>query len=123
MEYREIKPTTYKNYIKCDTEGSPLFYEDVEFPDELGFDIFLYNNGICPFVLRDDIKTLLLKAGATARDMDTATIEVTALTVSPGKRFDLVNDEIVEVPDGRFCVWTAELHLGNIVSLHRKQQI
>lgn len=121
VEYREIKPTTYKNYIKCDSEGSPLFYASVEFPEEEGLDLYIYNNGVCPFVLRDDIKCLRLNAGATAKDMDSAVVEVKYVSASPGKRFDVVGKEIQENPAGHFCTWVIEMHLGNIISLHRKQ--
>ena len=121
VEYREVKPTTYKNYLKCDSEGFPLFYTSVEFPEEEGLDLYIYNNGVCPFVLRDDIKYLRLNAGATAKDMDSAVVEVKYVSASPGKRFDVVGKEIQENPEGRFCIWVIELHLGNIISLHRKQ--
>lgn len=93
----------------------------MEFPEEEGLDLYIYNNGVCPFVLRDDIKSLRLNAGATAKDMDSAVVEVKSVSVAPGKRFDVVGKEIQENPEGRFCIWVIELHLGIIISLHRKQ--
>lgn len=92
----------------------------MEFPEEEGLDLYIYNNGVCPFVLRDDIKCLRLNAGATAKDMDSAVVEVKYVSASPGKRFDVVGKEIQENPEGRFCIWVIELHLGKIISLHRK---
>lgn len=120
IEYREIKSTTYKNYLYCDEYGVPFFLETVEFPEEEGFDIYLYNNGVCPFAVREDINFLRLKAGATAKDMDSAVVEVKSIKAVPQDRFEIVNDQPVPDANGRFCTWVLEFNLGKVRGTYRK---
>lgn len=121
IEYREIKPTTYKNYLLVNEDGSAALADNVVLPELDGADLNYYNDGIFPFKLRRDIKYLKLKAGATAHDMDSAVIEVTDITVSAQNRFEINEDGTCSENDyGRFCAWVVEFHLGGIVSLHRK---
>ena len=120
VEYREVKATTYKNYIKCDEEGLPYFHTDTQFPEEEGLDIYLYNEGSCPFVIKDNINFLRFKAGATVADMDSAVVEVLSIKAVPHDRFELVDGKVVPNPQGRFCTWVMELNLGEVRGLHRK---
>ena len=122
IEYREIKSTTYNNYLYCDEYGVPFFLETVEFPEEEGFDIYLYNNGVCPFAVREDINFLRFKAGATAKDMDSAVVEVKSIKAVPQERFEIVNDQPVPDANGRFCTWVLEFNLGNVRGFYRKQK-
>lgn len=122
IEYREIKSTTYKNYLYCDEYGIPFFLESVVFPEEEGFDIYLYNDGICPFAIREDINFLRFKAGATAKDMDSAVVEVQSIKAIPQDRFEIVNGDPVPDANGRFCTWVLELNLGKIRGVYRKQK-
>lgn len=122
IEYRDIKSTTFKNYLYCDEYGAPYFRDDTEFPEEEGFDIYLYNNGICPFAVRDDINFLRFKAGATAKDMDSAVVEVKSIKAVPQDRFEIVNDQPVPDANGRFCTWVLEFNLGKVRGVYRKQK-
>lgn len=122
IEYREIKGTTYKNYLYCDEYEVPFFLDTVEFPEEEGFDIYLYNDGVCPFAIRDDINFLRFKAGATAKDMDSAVVEVKSIKAVPQDRFEIVDDQPVPDANGRFCTWILEFNLGRIRGVYRKQR-
>lgn len=121
IEYRDIKSTTFKNYLYCDEYGAPYFRDDTEFPEEEGFDIYLYNNGVCPFAVREDINFLRFKAGATAKDMDSAVVEVKSIKAVPQARFEVVNNEIIPDENGRFCSWILEFNLGKVRGVYRKQ--
>lgn len=120
IEYREVKATTYDKYLICDDEGVPYFLDDVEFPVEEGFDIYLYNNGICPFAVRNDINYLRLKAGTTSKNMDSAVVEVLSIKAVPTNRFEVKDDQILPDDNGRFCTWVLEFNLGKVRGLHRK---
>jgi hypothetical protein len=122
IEYRDIRSTTYKNYLYLDEYGSPLFHNTVEFPEEEGFDLYLYNNGVCPFAIRDDINFLRFKAGATAKDMDSAVVEVKSIKAVPQERFEVVDNEPIPDKNGRFCIWMLELNLGKVRGVYRKQK-
>jgi len=123
IEYRDVSENTFKNYIRIDEFGNPYVLEGSQEPEIPDLDIFIYNDGICPFWLRDDICFLRIKAGATAKDMDSAVVEVKSMTLSPSNRFryDVANNVPIQNPDGKYCVWVAELHLGKVRSLYRKQ--
>ena len=110
IEYRELKPTTYKNYIEVETDGRAVLAEGVNMPDLDGGDLNYYNSGSFPFVLRQDIEFLKFKAGATAHDMDSGVVEVLYLSAHP---------ENIDA-DGIFCSWIVELHLGRVRGVHRK---
>jgi len=123
VEYRAFKATTYMKYVKTCPDGSPVLADGVSLPDLDGLELYYHNDGVFPFVLRDDISFLKLKAGATARDMDSAVVEVTGITVSSSDRFRLSAGQTPVVDEnGTFCNWTVEFHLGEIRSLHRKSR-
>lgn len=124
IEYRTVSENTFKNYIRVDEDGYPFLLEGAQEPEIPELDLLLYNDGVCPFWLRDDICFLRLKAGATAKDMDSAVVEVKSMTMAPGERFryDVAHDAMIPNPEGRYCMWIAELHLGKVRSLYRKKR-
>lgn len=121
VEYREIKPSTFKNYLFYDDVGPIPYSPDIQWPEIEGMDLNFYNDGKFPFMVGQDINFIKLKAGATAKDMDSAVVEVEYIKMTPEKRFDFINEKIVKNPDGgQFCLWIAELHLGKVRGVHRK---
>jgi hypothetical protein len=118
-----LKPTTFKNYVLLDEEGSPVEKEGVEWPTLEGFDLYFYNNGVFPFQLRTNLNFLRIKGGKTAVDMDNMVVEVESITMSSSERFDLDSDgNQLPSDNGQFCVWTIELHLGKVRSLYKKHE-
>lgn len=125
-EFREISPNTYKKYLDCNEEGMPYYDSDVlsdEDWDFYGGDVLMAcKDGKFPFYFREDIKFLNLAVGYN-KVRDTATVEVIDITpiIAKGKdgkdyRFDFdENDNMVLNPDGKFCVWQAVFHLGEVV--------
>lgn len=125
-EYRDISPNTYKKYLECDKDGSPLCKGDIitdEDWDFYGEDILMAcKDGKFPFVFRKDIKFLNLAVGYN-KVRDTATVEVKEITFLIGKnpkgqeiRFDFDdNGNVTLTPNGKFCYWQAVFHLGEII--------
>jgi predicted helicase len=105
-EYREIKTTTAKRYLKAGKDGGPLL--NAEHTEE-GKKYFLdtYNNGIFPFVPRD-YKYLHLAVGYNT-NRDEAIVEVNGISFSTFVR------------KGEHCNWLEEFHLGKIVKYTKKQ--
>jgi type I restriction enzyme R subunit len=123
IEFRELKPTTFKNYVLLDEEGSPVEKEGVEWPTLEGFDLYFYNNGVFPFQLRTNLNFLRIKGGKTAVDMDNMVVEVESITMSSSERFDLDSDgNQLPSDNGQYCVWTIELHIGKVRSLYKKHK-
>lgn len=124
-EYRDISPTTYKKYIEYDENNYPLvdeFYTDDDL-EWYGDDILMAcKEGKFPFEFKKSIKFLNLAVGYN-KVRDTATVEVTDITPLIGKnpkgqeiRFDFDDEgNTVLNPDGKFCMWQAVFHLGEIV--------
>ncbi len=106
IEYREIKETTAKRYLKTDNSGSLITNPDCTKP---GNEYYIddYNNGKFPF-LPKDIKYLNLAVGYDAV-RDTAVVEVTNITFLPQN-----------IQDRLYAFWFAEFHLGKVISLKRK---
>ncbi|MBQ6301904.1 MAG: ASCH domain-containing protein [Bacteroidales bacterium] len=123
IEYREIKPTTYKNYL-CHDEIGPIPYSpDIDWPEIEGLDLNFYNNGKFPFMVGQDINFIKFKAGATAKDMDSAVVEVKSIKMTAENRFDFIDEKFVKNPtSGQFCLWIAELHLGKVRGVYRKSK-
>ena len=125
-EYREIKDTTYKKYLDCDKGGDPYINSEVFTQEDASWydDALLMacKDGKFPFFFREDIKFLNLAVGYN-KVRDTATVEVTDITPMIGTnpkgqelRFDLHADGTYTLnPQGKFCVWQAVFHLGQIV--------
>lgn len=123
VEFREIKPTTFKNYLVCDEIGPIPYSQDIEWPEIDGLDLNFYNGGKFPFYIAQDINFIKFKAGATAKDMDSAVVEVEYIKMTPENRFDFVNEKVVKNPEGgQFCLWVAELHLGKVRGIYRKSK-
>ena len=125
-EYREIKETTYKKYLEVDEAGYPLFSLDCITEEQLAqineVDLlYVYNNGVCPFVPKQELWYLNLAVGYN-KVRDTALVEVCDITFEPAKGKDgndarfFANDDggITFDSEGDLCVWTAVLHLGNV---------
>lgn len=130
-EYREIKDSTYSKYLKCDIDDYPYVYTDkIGEDDPLLGEIFIWNNGVYPYVPKEEIRFLRLAAGYN-KNRDTAIVEVSAITFEPeispktGKeaRFHEVPETGEWIPDenGELCMWLAVFHLGKIVELNRKK--
>ena len=123
VEYREIKPSTFKNYLFYDDVGPIPYSSEIQWPEIEGMDLNFYNGGKFPFMVGQDINFIKLKAGATAKDMDSAVVEVEYIKMTPEKRFDFIGDKIVKNPEGgQFCIWIAELHLGRVRGVYRKSK-
>lgn len=121
VEYREIKPSTFKNYLFYDDMGPIPYSQDIQWPEIEGLDLNFYNDGKFPFLVGQDINFIKFKAGATAKDMDSAVVEVEYIKMTPENRFDLIDDKVVKNPTGgQFCLWIAELHLGKVRGVYRK---
>ena len=127
-EYREITPNTYKKYLACDEQGEPFYNDELVKEEDLAsledFEQYLWfcNDGQFPFYFRDDIKFLAMAVGYN-KVRDTATVEVTDITPMIGTnpkgqelRFDFdKNDKPVLSPNGKFCMWIADFHLGKVI--------
>ena len=121
VEYRQIKETTFKKYLVCDEQGPIPYGDDIEWPELQGADLYFYNNGKFPFLVAQDINFLRLKAGATAHDMDSCVVEVDCVKLTPQERFDITPEGKTKPnPDGDFCFWEIEFHLGRVRGVHRK---
>lgn len=123
IEYRELKPTTFKKYLVCDELGPVPYREDIKWPKGITNSQALhwFNGGDFPFTPLN-INFLKFKAGATAHDMDSAVVEVMYITVSGENRYDITKDGKI-VPNqgtGLYCDWIIEFHLGKVRGLHRK---
>lgn len=122
IEFRELKPTTFKNYVVLDKEGHPIEKDEVEWPALEGFDLYFFNNGVFPFQLRADLNFLRITGGKTAAYLDRMVVELKSITMSSSERFDLDSDgNQLPSGNGQFCLWSIELHLGRVRSLYKKQ--
>lgn len=129
-EFREIKDTTFKKYLECDKDGNPYFDTELMKPDDpLAGEIFVWNNGVYPYVPKLNLKYLSLAVGY-AKERDTAIVEVQGITFepmeSPKKRnvparfhFDKDYNYVID-ENGDLCLWIAVIHLGKVVEVHRK---
>lgn len=124
-EYREIKDTTYRKYLECDEEGNPYFTEGVmDINDPLCGDIYIWNNGVYPYIPKDDIFYLNLAVGYK-KNRATMTVEVLDVTFEPlcdnnnnPARFTEDENGVAFSQDGELCFWQIVYHLGNIVELN-----
>ena len=125
-EYREIKSTTYRQYLDCDEYGEPYWDEDILTDEDIEWYgpllLSACKDGKFPFFFREDIKFLNLAVGYS-KVRDTATVEVKDITPLIGKnpkgeelRFDLDDQgKPIMNPHGALCKWQAVFHLGKIV--------
>ncbi|MGI5847064.1 MAG: type I restriction enzyme subunit R domain-containing protein [Candidatus Cryptobacteroides sp.] len=125
IEYRDVRETTFKKYLVLD-QGNPVPYdsETGKFLSKIPvpYDLYFYNNGKFPYLISDTINFLRFKAGATARDMDSLVVEVAFIKPVPQERFDLLKDGTeIKNPEGQFCEWILEFHLGRVRGVHRKK--
>lgn len=121
VEYRQIKDTTFKKYLVCDEQGPIPYGDDIDWPEFQGADLCVYNHGKFPFLVAQDINFLRFKAGATAHDMDSCVVEVDCVKLTPQERFDITPEgKVKRNPEGDFCVWVIEFHLGRVRGVHRK---
>ena len=125
IEYRLLKGTTFKRLIVSDEYGPVQYRDDITWPEGCTVEqaLHFFNEGDFPFTPRN-YNFLRFKAGATAKDMDSAVVEVMYITVDPQDRFDLSSDgKYIANPDGgQYCDWIVEFHLGRVRGVHRKQQ-
>ncbi|HBG41561.1 ASCH domain-containing protein [Limibacterium fermenti] len=123
-EYREIKDTTYKKYLRCDKDGVPDIRDDI--PDGFEDDIMAYNEGNYPFV-PVDYKFLHLAVGY-AKERDSALVEVENISFEIAKdkkgndaRFfwDEQNGVTID-SEGDLAIWNIVYHLGKVLEIKRK---
>ena len=125
-EYREIKETTYKRYIETGDGGSVMFSDAIS-DEELSKycevdDLYIYNNGVCPFIRKGNWRYLDLAVGYNKK-RDTALVEITDITFEvatddSGNELRFYFDESDNFhlsPTGKLCQWIAVFHLGNVV--------
>lgn len=126
-EYREIKETTYKKYLEVDEAGNILFSLDAISEEELNSyeeldQYYIYNNGECPFIPKQNLWYLNLAVGYN-KVRDTALVEVRDITFevakdkhgNPARFFAGEGGAATFDSNGDLCVWTAVLHLGKVV--------
>ena len=123
IEYRLLKGTTYTRFIDCDENGPIPYADDIPWPDNCTVEgaLHFYNDGDFPFLIKN-INFLKFKAGATAKDMDSAVVEVLYISVDPQDRHDVTREgKIIPNPEGgQYCNWILEFHLGRVRGVHRK---
>ena len=120
-EYREVKPTTYKKYLKCDPKGNPFVDTSlIDMDDPLCDDINVWNNGVYPLLPNDAHKFLHLAVGYN-KERDEAVVEISDISFEPlvdenGKafRFDEENGKAFRCENGRLCFWNIVYHLGRV---------
>lgn len=124
-EYREVKETTYKKYVKTGDDGCELFSDAIsdeelsKYQYEDGLNI--YNNGVCPLIPKD--WCYLSLAVGYNKKRDTALVEVVDITFEAATdeegnviRFDFdESDNFCLSPTGKLCQWIAVFHLGKVV--------
>lgn len=125
IEYRLLKGTTYKKMVAYDEYGPLPYRDDIPWPENstIEGDLHFFNDGDFPFTPLN-INFLKFKAGATAKDMDSAVVEVLYISVDAQDRHDVTTEgKIVPNPEGgRYCNWIIEFHLGRVRGLHRKDR-
>lgn len=127
IESREVKDTTYKKYLACDDEGYPIAMKSlIANPDDFDYDILDWNDGVCPYYPKENLRYLNLAVGYN-KERDTATVELDGFSFSPQKtkdgqvgRLAEKDGHLVLDPDGPFCLWLFEMHIKRIVDFHRK---
>lgn len=123
IEYRLLKRTTFKRLVVSDEYGPVQYSEDIPWPEKCTLEqaLHFFNEGDFPFTPLN-YNFLRFKAGATAKDMDSAVVEVMYITVDPQNRFDLTPDGKCKANSegGLYCDWIIEFHLGKVRGLHRK---
>lgn len=77
-EYREVKYSTYKKYVKTEDDGSVMFSDAIS-DEELSKyqcedDLNIYNNGVCPLIPKN--WCYLNLAVGYNKKRDTALVEV-----------------------------------------------
>ena len=125
-EFREIKPTTYKKYLKCDLKGNPFVDTSlIDMEDPLCDDINVWNNGVFPLLPNDKHKYLHLAVGYN-KERDEALVEIVNTSFEPlldeeGNtfRFDEENGKAFRCENGRLCFWNIVYHLGKILKVQR----
>ncbi len=124
---REIKPSTYKHFLECDEMGIPLgdCDESSEDYDEQESNIYVWNDGIYPFIPRVNLHYLKLVA-RNKRGRDTALVELDGLKFSPivddngePMRFIETEDGHELTQKGTFCFWNVEFHIRRVVKVDR----
>ena len=123
IEYRLLKGTTFKRMIVSDEYGPVQYRDDIPWPEKCTVEeaLHFFNEGDFPFTPQN-YNFLRFKAGATAKDMDSAVVEVLYITVDSQDRFDLTPDGKCKANPmgGKYCDWIIEFHLGKIRGVHRK---
>ena len=82
-EYREVKYSTYKKYVKTEDDGSVMFSDAIS-DEELSKyqcedDLNIYNNGVCPLIPKN--WCYLNLAVGYNKKRDTALVEVVDITL------------------------------------------
>ena len=127
VEYREVKETTYKKYLECDANGYPLVVTDlVPDPDNFDFDILTWNNGIYPYLPKQNLRYLKLAVGYN-KERDTALVELDGFKFVPATFKDQIarcsvqpDNSLIPDPNGPLCLWIMEMHIKRVVECHRK---
>jgi predicted helicase len=102
VEYREIKDTTARRYLKTDKNGS-LILNAANTVEGKSYSLYAFNGGRFPFIPKN-IKYLNLAVGYN-KERDTATVQVSRIT------FRYVGK-----------MWIAEFHIKKVVSVERKNK-
>ena len=124
-EYREVKYSTYKKYVKTEDDGSVMFSDAIS-DEELSKyqcedDLNIYNNGVCPLIPKN--WCYLNLAVGYNKKRDTALVEVVDITFEAETdksgnvvRFDFdESNNVCFSPMGKLCLWIAVFHLGKVV--------
>jgi hypothetical protein len=125
---REIKDTTYKKYLLTWHEDghTRLYYNESLLPGDPVSEIYIYNNGIYPY-LPVEYKFLSLAVGADG-ERDILIVEIEDITFQPALqkngypiRFNMIDDEFKPCKNGNYCCWNIVYHLGKVIENKHKR--
>lgn len=127
VQTREIKDTTFKQHLATWTRDGNigLFYDKTLMKGEPVSEIYIYNNGIYPYL---PIKYQYLSLAVVSEVIDILVVEVKNITFEPVLqkngypiRFNIINDELKPSKNGSYCFWNIVYHLGKVVEIKQKK--
>ncbi|MDD2299191.1 MAG: ASCH domain-containing protein [Fermentimonas sp.] len=127
-EAREIKDTTFKKYLETwQQDGNiGLLYNKSLLSGEPVSEIYIYNNGIYPYI-PISYKYLSMISGLTGEG-DILIVEVNDITFEPVLqkngypiRFNIIDGEFKPCKNGNHCFWNIVYHLGKVVEIRQKK--
>ncbi len=127
-ELRKIKDTTFTKYLATWHEDDQigLYYDKHLLSSEPISEIYLYNDGVYPYI---PIEYKFLSLAARNNDeLDIIVVEVNDISFQLALqnngfpiRFEIIDGSFTPSKNGDYCFWNIAYHLGKVIEIKQKK--